>query len=269
MRWPFQGLRDPDSLRGLLLTESFRFRVDSLGAARDAARMRTTAFPEPTSEELHEHLVGLFFGFKDLLSAAILAAYGDLARTLGGISGHPNADDLKKRAVSLLQGALPDGVASATAEETFDTWHEQTCQGLRDIYTGGHFSGFSYGHAQKWVNMLVKYSVLLEDRAVPGSRAFLPVAHMPLDSIILGVLSRDYGLQTTTCEPWSKISDYRVYMGLQAHIRARFKPSPLSAELRLWRPEADATPAEAKSGGRRRRVRPARTTEQTPQPELR
>lgn len=212
--------------------------------------MRATDFPEPTSNELHEHLVGLLFGFEDLLSGVILTAYGDLARTLGGISGHPNAALLKAEAVALLRDALPKGVAQAGVEKKFDAWHQTTCNELREVYVRGKFDRFSFGHAQKWVNMAVKYSVLLEDRVVPGAGDLLPVAHMPLDSIILGVLHRDYALSTASCEPWSKISDYEVYMDLQRNIRATFRPSfPLSAELRLWRPEADAVPTRAKAEG--------------------
>ena len=212
--------------------------------------MRTTEFPEPTSDELREHLVGLLFGFEDLLSGVILTAYGDLARTLGGISRHPNAADLKAEAVALLRDALSKSVAQASEEETFDAWHRTTSVGLREVYVQGQFDRFSFGHAQKWINMSVKYLILLEDRAVAGAAKLLPTAHTPLDSIILGVLHRDYDLLTASCEPWSKITDYEVYMALQRSIRATFSPSfALSAELRLWRPEPNAGPTKATAEG--------------------
>ncbi|HQP85568.1 MAG TPA: hypothetical protein PLL76_04860 [Thermoanaerobaculia bacterium] len=214
--------------------------------------MRTTAFARPTTEDLHDHLVGLLFGFDDHLSGVILAAYGDLARTLGGISAHPNSASLKKDAVALLRASLPKGVSSASDREKFDDWHQATCISLREIYLRGQFDRFSIGHSQKWVNMAVKYLVLLEDRAVPGAADLLPVAHMPLDSIILGVLKRDYDLSTNSCEPWSKIPDYEIYMDLQNRIRSKFHPSYLlSAELQLWRPETDAS----HSGGRQEPAR--------------
>lgn len=204
--------------------------------------MRTTSFERPTSGDLHEHLVGLLFGFEDHLSGVINAAYRDFARTLGGIAKHSNSASLKAEAVTLLRDALPKGISSASVEEKFDVWHRTTCIALRTVYHRDKFISFSFGHAQKWINMAVKYSVLLEDRAVPGATTFLPVAHMPLDSIILTVLNRDYRLSTASCEPWSKIQDYGVYADLQQRIRSTFHPSyPLSAELQLWRPSAQTS----------------------------
>lgn len=44
----------------------------------------------------------------------------------------------------------------------FDKWHEETCVLVCDIAKKNKVRDFSYGQAQKWVNMTLKYMWFLE-----------------------------------------------------------------------------------------------------------
>jgi hypothetical protein len=48
---------------------------------------------------------------------------------------------------------------SSLSQETFDNIHKGICDELKRIY--GAF-GFTYGQAQKWINMTLKYYYLLD-----------------------------------------------------------------------------------------------------------
>ncbi len=84
---------------------------------------------------------------------AVNMAYGDMARHTLRI----DADDKRKQQ---LKEALADYLkeqfevlCKIENEENYNKWHETTCDGIIDKYNGQ----LSYGQAQKWVNMLVKY----------------------------------------------------------------------------------------------------------------
>lgn len=83
------------------------------------------------------------------------------------------------------------------AEQDFDCWHKKTCNGLIDISKSyecsgislfaqkeGVVTGMSYGQAQKWVNMAMKYMLMMNlwdmDRIIPKM-------HIPIDNVVLGV----------------------------------------------------------------------------------
>lgn len=61
---------------------------------------------------------------------------------------------LRDRILTLLEGGV----------EEFETWHKETCSEVKKAYEGVKKNGkelFSYGNAQKWVNMTLKYIYLL------------------------------------------------------------------------------------------------------------
>lgn len=79
--------------------------------------------------------------------------------------------------------------ALSTYAGNYDAWHENTCQGLcdryRQVYLEKAAPFFTYGNAQKWVNMSMKYIWLLG--LLPAE---LPetALHVPVDSYIIDAL---------------------------------------------------------------------------------
>ena len=109
---------------------------------------------------------------------------------------------------------------------------------LKDGFT------FTYGQAQKWVNMTLKYLWLLDMLPKDLSEAKL---HVPVDSFILEALKETQQFNTEgnkitgsyyyNGEAWSAISEYKNYKNLQDGIRNIAEKqgiSPIQWEGSAW-----------------------------------
>ena len=185
-----------------------------------------------------------FFGpAGSYLERCIQRAYRDLNRTLHGIARHPNRSAVRAAATKFLLDELERlrGSNLATVGE-FDLWHEATCQALIAIYAEGMYSTFTVGHAQKWVNMILKYVFIFGEERVPGYSSLYPLAHIPLDNIILKRLSA-YGAPKPSVA-WSRLRSYAEYRAFQNWVRHAFRGSvPIAVEFWLYS-QAGAAPTE-------------------------
>ncbi len=73
----------------------------------------------------------------------------------------------------------------------FEQWHDRVCSGIEERYGEVNHNGksfFTYGNAQKWVNMTMKYLWLLGllDNTVDCERL-----HIPIDSFIIDAIWSD------------------------------------------------------------------------------
>jgi len=199
-------------------------------------------FPNPSTVEIQECLLRFLFGYeRSFLTSAVRLAYSDLSRTLHGIAAHDPKGHLREAATSLLEGAIRTVVSTATGQESFDRWHQATCHDLRQTYRAAAFGGFCFGHAQKWVNMAIKYSALLGDRAVQGGHNLFRFGHVPIDSLVVSAFSRtEFSLPAPLrIESWSRLDSYDTYMAFQHWVRDTFAGSaPLAVEFVIWQEEA-------------------------------
>ena len=204
-------------------------------------------FKDPSRDEIRECFVRFVFGFgyeKVHLDTAIRKAYGDFSRTLHGISRIDASGSLREDATRFLYAEITKA-ASLKNQPDFDKWHEATCKALKARYAKGGFKDFHLGQAQKWVNMSIKYftllSALLGDRADPGSGSLFDFGHVPIDSLVLQVFSREHDLPGNyrpRDDRWSRIEDYGEYMAFQKWVRRTFPTSkPLAVEFHLWQVE--------------------------------
>ena len=137
----------------------------------------------------------------------------------------------------------------------FDTWHESECAQIIDRMNAPYGDGkkgflkarFTYGQAQKWVNMTLKYLWLLHMLPNGFSDAEL---HVPVDSFILEALKETQQFNTEgnkitgsgesyyyNGEAWSAISEPKNYKKLQDGIRDIAKKqgiSPIQWEGPVW-----------------------------------
>lgn len=137
----------------------------------------------------------------------------------------------------------------------FDTWHESKCAQIIDQMNAPYGDGkkgflkarFTYGQAQKWVNMTLKYLWLLDMLPNGLSEAEL---HVPVDSFILEALKETQQFNTEgnkitgsgesyyyNGEAWSAISESKNYKKLQDGIRDIAKKqgiSPIQWEGPAW-----------------------------------
>lgn len=163
--------------------------------------------------------------------ATMMGAYNSLiSKDNSNLKNKSN--EAKEKAVQLLQGKF--GISEKIvliAINDFDTWHREVCESLVETYQEikdeNNKNFFTYGNAQKWLNMALKYLWLLD--MLPGGidGALL---HAPIDSYILQKLensieniSAENGSYKYNGETWSQLSDYEHYIELQKTIRTLAK----------------------------------------------
>lgn len=128
-------------------------------------------------------------------------------------------------------------------------WHKAKCKEIKEIMNAAEFqddtlilksNSFTYGLAQKWVNMTLKYLWLL-DRLPEGLTE--KSLHVPIDSFILEKLQeenvdeikRDGDTYKYKGESWSQLYDYVVYLDIQKKIRQiAGKTIPIEWEGSAW-----------------------------------
>ena len=184
----------------------------------------------------------IFFGdISDSFKAASYRAYLDFNRTLRfGTIEEDTRKNLKEKATKILRERI-SGINSdsITSQEKFDAWHKETCRVIRQIYkeTG---MDFSWGQAQKWLNMTIKYLYVL------GACDFADVfryCHIPVDNYVFKSAKKELGISLPRIA-WSRWEDYDgQYLDYQNQLRTRIKDlypqcEPLRWEFKYWMEEA-------------------------------
>ena len=98
-------------------------------------------------------------------------AYLDLCRTLRYkiTIGDCEKSEFKNKSIDMIIEEC-ENLYKKNVEEEYDDTHQKLCEKLfdivneADILDAGHI--FSYGQAQKWVNMTMKYFVLMKNEVV-------------------------------------------------------------------------------------------------------
>jgi hypothetical protein len=159
-------------------------------------------------------------------------AYRDFSRTIINIPAGANErkewryklyDILMKETDFILKTSLQ-------SQEAFDTWHKSTCCLLVES------SDFilTFGQAQKWVNMNLKYLFSFGNTRIPGIALNYKYFHIPIDNIIQNAFLIDHGIKKIPCA-WSKINEYAAYMKYQQDVREALKGRiAMDEEFRLF-----------------------------------
>jgi predicted Zn-dependent protease len=159
----------------------------------------------------------VFGNIDDPVTAAIDRAYVDMAsHTMQGFKEEEYQDKWKCRydASKKIKESVEN--YDEICKKGYDKWHDDLCLALKDIYP--EKTKFSYGQAQKWVNMTTKYLTVLavifksvgEDERLDEIPRFFKEdhvnsLHIPLDSYIM----QEYGI--SNYGPWSQMEkdEYR------------------------------------------------------------
>lgn len=202
-------------------------------------------------------------GEDELLRAAANRAYQDAASHVLSVCNEDEKGGLRNAGCDTLVkflGKLP--------VEDYDKAHNALCDNLRKIYSGSTTAdrGFTYGIAQKWVNMTMKYifvlSTLIENKGFSTKYAAqLPEKemHIPLDSYMLeyiaqkdtkkfadspcikipakGTENDETFYSSYKVLAWSKYPDDDTYMKVQNGVREKMRSSwesPLDWEGPAW-----------------------------------
>jgi len=142
----------------------------------------------------------------------------------------------------------------------FDEWHENLINQMmgngkngKDIFNTDFTLGV--GHSQKWVNMTLKYMYIMG--ILPKN--IKEVMHIPIDSYILNAAKAGKGDKiydsfdvkglgiVSDIKTWSKIDDYKKYLGFQKSVRTECgNMMPIEWERLAWMAEATRRSVEEK-----------------------
>lgn len=155
-------------------------------------------------------------------------AYLDLCRTL-----RLNGVDMtshRKEIANILRERITALHTSHIDQNSYDCWHKAICDELVGYFLPLGI-GFTYGHAQKWVNMTMKYLYILDQANFSDIFDFL---HIPIDSIVIDLAANKLSV-TKPKFVWSKIPDYDSYFAYQTKLRENISDmSPMRWELKVW-----------------------------------
>jgi len=195
------------------------------------------------------------------INIAISRGYRDIQRNCHYISkakytsGIFSGDNVKQ---TIYQEILKfiQNLSSISSQSQFDIAHDNLCQSLVGSYTGYNSQGksgayvFTYGLAQKILNMTLKYLCVCE---YFGRVSILPSGierffHCPIDSYVLqtlhymdkkyfSMITNSTGTWTFNNNPWSKLKRCD-YMSFLNKYRNKLLPwvYQLEAEFHLWTP---------------------------------
>lgn len=149
------------------------------------------------------------------INEASQRAYRDLCRTLSKV-GEFGGEARRLKIDNLIEEGIKELIDSGAS---YDNWHQKVCKEMIKIYEG--YSKFTYGHAQKWLNMAMKYLIIYaDDTTYKGLEPFAGDLHIPVDSYIFKAArdkvgfpykkgERGKGAKFVDHPQWKSISDYR------------------------------------------------------------
>lgn len=200
---------------------------------------------------------------EELLKAAANRAYQDAASHVLSVRDEKEKVGLREKGCQILMEFLQQ-----LPVEDYDTAHKKLCSKLESLYSGRATEdrGFTYGIAQKWINMTMKYifvlSTLIEKEEFSQKytdRLPEKEMHIPLDSYMLEYIAQkdskkfsdspcmkipakgENGGETYYSSDkalaWSKYPDDATYMKVQNGVRKKMCShwkSPLDWEGPAW-----------------------------------
>jgi len=190
-----------------------------------------------------EFLLNDYFGSSErTIEVCAQKAYKDLQRRLIGIGKVKS--DLKQKFKNDIGRVIYNQINKLTTVSNqleFDTWHMITCEEMIKHAQSYNLSPmrkdvFRYGIAQKWLNMTLKYMLVMGkwDSLLNPVKEFL---HAPVDDTIIRMAS-DLGVITPSMNGWShwEQSDYTSF---QKELRQKIPDgmSPIDWEFKVWEPQ--------------------------------
>ena len=114
---------------------------------------------------------------------ALYQGYDDAKRTFKNIGKHWDKVGLTTKATFFKTVALKIQELFQNATQDFDKWHHETCELFCEELKNSGYSDVTYGHAQKVINMAMKYLCCLNYSG--QYKGIFNCCHMPLDSFTL------------------------------------------------------------------------------------
>lgn len=180
----------------------------------------------------------IYFGnISDPIEAASSRAYRDMNRTIRfhGLDVKIRYQLRDKVNCILKKDFQFIDESNITSKELFNALHLKICDKIKNIYLTEGVT-LTYGQAQKWVNMTIKYLYMLGWSNFDGIFQYL---HIPLDNYIFDFAMEHFGIEKPK-KVWSKWDDYEnEYLKYQYELLNNIKiEDPLRWEFHAWLEEA-------------------------------
>ena len=181
-------------------------------------------------------------------------AYLDMNRTI--IFTNKGNDDERRNWRQEVENIIKNGFYCLSDSPDFRKWHQDRCDEIKGVYeenvekktdNGEIINTLSYGQAQKWLNMAIKYLWLLNRLGLLNEEDAEIITRyegdfdIPLDSYIIRYLANNYIIKCKISPEWSKIDNYGKYKEYQEQVKeAIFRIEskeygiPLEWELEQW-----------------------------------
>jgi len=158
-----------------------------------------------------EFFIKLYFNTKDgFYKAGIKRAFLDFSRTL--VIKNENRAQLRQSAEDFIENQLKTVTQDEfKKQEDFDSFHRKSCENLI-----GTWEELSFGQAQKWINMTLKYWLLFGDKRITGIEKNVQYFHIPIDSFVQKGMFNEKNPRA-----WSKIKTYEDYFEYQQKHREK------------------------------------------------
>lgn len=183
-------------------------------------------------KDILDFLKAIYFGdFTDPLKAASSRSYCDMNRTIR-FNGLPDATrlELRERVNGIFEVEISKLMLdSITSQDEFDSWHRNVSEKIKSLYLDEGVK-FTCGHAQKWINMSIKYLYMLEADSFNSIFEYL---HIPLDNYVFDIARDSLGIAKPKVA-WSSWDNYKEqYLQYQKLIREKIViGTPLCWEFR-------------------------------------
>lgn len=167
-----------------------------------------------------ETLLIFFFGRNnDYKIAGINRAFRDFNRTLRTKEyDKTEYQNLKIKTSEIIVNQLSFLLTHEFSnQKEFDDFHKQTCDNVKNSW-----NQLTYGQIQKWINMTLKYWLIIGKEYIDNIELNSKWFHIPIDSLIL----LEFFSEKYPKIPWSKI-DYKIYFEYQL----RFRKNLLQGEI--------------------------------------
>ena len=165
--------------------------------------------------------------------AAILSYRASVLRALKMNGKHKEAALARQKGEVLIKDFLWKIFNTNTAAE-FDCVVE-TWEALHQIYKKQDIQDYTYGNAQKWVNMAIKYYIiLLQKFNVPCSK-IMEIPVFPVDRIMINYIKKDLGISFDG--NWSDCKDLCALKKYICDVNSMVNKKGLSLfeyELNAW-----------------------------------
>lgn len=192
-----------------------------------------------------------YFGnLKDPIEAASNRAYRDMCRTLDFKDITKNdKKNFKKEVKAILKNIMKNkyknqNLKNIKNQDEFDIWHKGLCDNIiekckkiekyKKTEEGKEEKiQFTYGQAQKWVNMTIKYLYILEVEEYSFDSVF-EYLHIPIDNYIFDAVEKELEIDRPV-DAWSRWDKYEEYLKYQKDIREEIpKKSDIDTPPLLW-----------------------------------